>query len=566
MAVLLPFLALALGLVAVLVAETGAKERPLAELAVVVAGVAAALAPLRYGLPLAVVLSTFGGFLLDFAGGRALYWNEAFVLLLIARSAVVRRPSAAEAVAAAGVVGMFGAYVLAGTDPTASLWGAKILLTSVAAGWAIARSDVGWREWKALQYALSVAVGANVVLALWQHSKGVSGLSDLGLEYGERIRETAGGGAVRAFGGFTSPAALSYTLAIAICTWTALALGRGAATRGALTTPWVPAAAGAGILLAVDRTALIALLAALLVLAVTFSKKILVPVAAVVLGVGVGFGAAVSPERRASFESSASARLALWQEHLRDFRPFGRGPATAGSAYKRVEPPGWVRPFQVPHAWRLSYDRMEITGSDLSLVQTRIRPRPPLSITASVRAADEPARLRVSLERESGTWQTLFERDIRSMRERRLHLKIPRGPSPSARVWFVVTPVQEEGAGARTLEVRQFRVHGLPEPRTPAEQVWQRWFEKTPAALQSDGPGLVDNLYVSWAFQYGIAGVALCALWATLLLWPTILPRKGVATTAAALVGVFLVVAAVAVNVWEEAPVDFLVAVVFALA
>ena len=50
------------------------------------------------------------------------------------------------------------------------------------------------------------------------------------------------------------------------------------------------------------------------------------------------------------------------------------------------------------------------------------------------------------------------------------------------------------------VELRELRVAGLAQPRTPAERVWKRWFERTPAALEGNGPGLVDNQYVSWLF------------------------------------------------------------------
>jgi len=122
-------------------------------------------------------------------------------------------------------------------------------------------------------------------------------------------------------------------------------------------------------------------------------------------------------------------------------------------------------------------------------------------------------------------------------------------------------PVPATGA---VITLEQLRVAGLPPPRNEAERIWNRWFARTPAALEGDGPGLVDNLYVSWIYQYGVLGVALCLVWIVLLLWPALRRHKGCATRTATLVGAFLVVSAIAVSVWEESPTDFLAAIVFA--
>jgi O-antigen ligase len=77
---------------------------------------------------------------------------------------------------------------------------------------------------------------------------------------------------------------------------------------------------------------------------------------------------------------------------------------------------------------------------------------------------------------------------------------------------------------------------------------------------------LVDNLYVSWLFQYGLLGAALCLVWFAVLLRPVLAVRRNSAVTAASLVGVFLVVGASTVSLWEESPTDFLAAIVFAFA
>jgi hypothetical protein len=147
--------------------------------------------------------------------------------------------------------------------------------------------------------------------------------------------------------------------------------------------------------------------------------------------------------------------------------------------------------------------------------------------------------------------------------------KASRHPTGAA-VWAEFpTPSKPPGASRRgqtgaPISLRRLHLTGLPAPRSPAERIWQRWFDRTPAALQSDGAGLVDNLYVSWLWQYGLLGLAICGAWVALLLWPLFARKKSAAVTSAALVGVFLIVGAAAVNIWEEAPTDLLAALVFA--
>jgi hypothetical protein len=120
-------------------------------------------------------------------------------------------------------------------------------------------------------------------------------------------------------------------------------------------------------------------------------------------------------------------------------------------------------------------------------------------------------------------------------------------------------------SGEPAVDVRDLRIDGLPPRRTPAERIWQRWFERTPAALQSDGPGLVDNLYVSWIWQYGLLGLLICVGWLAVLIRPMLVAKREPAAVTAALLGIFLIVGAFAVNIWEEAPTDVLTAVVLAL-
>ena len=79
--------------------------------------------------------------------------------------------------------------------------------------------------------------------------------------------------------------------------------------------------------------------------------------------------------------------------------------------------------------------------------------------------------------------------------------------------------------------------------------------------------GVVDNQYLSWLFQYGIAGGSLlCVLWLAALSLPLVAAaRSAPLTMAAGLVAVFLAVAGVAVNVWEEAPTDLLAGIIIGL-
>lgn len=189
-------LALLLGLGALLVARDGAGERPVIALVIVVFGSAAALLPFRYGLPAAIVLSGFEGFLLAFVGDRGRFWNEAFMVVLVGRSLVARLPSRRESAAVLAVVAAFSLYLAAGSSLREDAWGAKVLLTSAVVGWAVARLGVGRAEWLACYRGLTVLAGSGLVLAVWQRAEGVEGLQRLGLDYGDRIREVSGGGAV----------------------------------------------------------------------------------------------------------------------------------------------------------------------------------------------------------------------------------------------------------------------------------------------------------------------------------------------------------------------------------
>jgi hypothetical protein len=816
-AILVPAVALALGGLAILVAQHGAHNRPALAVVVVLVGAVAAVLPFRYGLPLAIGLAGFEGFFHDFVGPRALYWNEAFTAGLVIRSCVVRRPSRREVAAAAALAAVYALYLATGTSLKADLWGGKVLLSSVVVGWALARLGIGRPEWRAIYLALATVAGAGLTLGIWQRAKGVQGLFGLGLDYGQRIREVAGGGHVRIFGGFTSAAPFSYMLAIALCAWIGLFLTGGQERRLARETAWLPVVVIAGIVLAVDRTAVIGLAVAGVVLALAFRRNVLLATAAaaaviaavVLLVVGASGG---------QLGDTAHARASLWREYVADFRVFGAGPASVGSAYDKVGPKDWQPPLVVPNDWDVRFDRIVLDRQSQPLVSSRLKPRPPVTISARARSVDRPRRLVATLgssldppgpavlsmlvpkahavrvamrvpggaggseplwltavpallgrtyggrlvnlvenpsfeqgttawypleffakgatiarddrvsHRESAslaitptaakqgaytfltmppgvytatawvradarttvvarltdnvvsalTTNTVVEPDTwtkvsvsgRIERNRNvLYLwtttKVPfridevqvepgrtataycdgRVPhcrwsgepdastsfraamtrltaplsrtdttarvastaspmprsapfglevdgeqmdvrrilgsraylvarSPAARdheagagAWAVLAvPEREELTGDAAVTLTGLRVNPAAPSRTPAERIWERWFDDTPAALEGDGPGLVDNLYVSWIFQYGLLGVVFAAAWIAALLWPWFARRRGPATIAASLVGVFLVVAAVAVSVWEESPTDLLAAVVFAAA
>ncbi len=858
LAILLPATGTTLGVGAILVSRAGTGDRPVLSLAVILLGAAAGLAPVRYGLPLAIILAGFLGFEADFAGRYALYWNEAFALAAVGRSLIARGPSRRELAAAATVVLVFAGYVASGTSLRADLWGLKVLFTSVAIGWAIARLS-GKREWNAVYYGLATLSAGSLILGIWQRSQGVEGLATLGLEYGDRIREVSGGGAIRIFGGFTSAAPLSYTLAITFCAWIALFLGGSPDRRIAVATAWVPVVSSAGIFLAVDRTAIAALVAAVLVLALAMRNRVLLLAggATTLIAVGViifsGSGSALSQQH---LRSSALARVTLWEKYLADFKPFGAGPATAGSAYHKVAPADWDAPLRVPHDWDITFDRIIMDSYSEPYLDTSLRSPTRLAFTARVEGIGIPRRLTVrlgtttlldrvitesrdvpiafrvpahrprstafvisatrvrppvprahpvyrgrllnvarnpSVERNVVGWHAVWQfnpgteitRDatfprfgnfalrvsgaeratptkhgggvyygddgnlvVRSgrrytasayLRAPKRHQKVyftivdpggdrreitstvfelsrtwrrysftytpgrtsstveflvkprvrsesspqprvgdtffldgfqfeqgetatpycdgsvlrcawrgtphgsrssragsttladalaepPHGtsretirvastkpPMPQrtpfritigaeeleilsivgatryrvargightaasahprgATVWATLGNTEPERARVSTtppgpaLRVTDLSVSGLPTPRTPAERIWNSWFKETPAALEGSGPGLVDNLYVSWIFQYGLLGVLLCLLWLRVLLQPAFRRPVGSVAMTATLVGGFLVFASSAVAVWEESPTDFFAALFFALA
>lgn len=100
--------------------------------------------------------------------------------------------------------------------------------------------------------------------------------------------------------------------------------------------------------------------------------------------------------------------------------------------------------------------------------------------------------------------------------------------------------------------------------QTEAERVYAR-VHKDRRSLVGAHAGVVDNLYLSWLFQYGIVlGGLLCIIFVGVLLRPM---RSGLEGNPLAVTmqlwGLFLVLGALVVNIWEEFPVDFLVALGF---
>src|SRR5207244_3015504 len=126
-------------------------------------------------------------------------------------------------------------------------------------------------------------------------------------------------------------------------------------------------------------------------------------------------------------------------------------------------------------------------------------------------------------------------------------------PGPETLGGYVHAPV--------ALKFRSVRVEGLAGATTKAQDIYNRQVDR------GELPGLVDNQYVSWLFEYGVLGVLICGLWVAFLLGPmfrAVGPSSLV--LAARLVGVFVLVAALAVNVWEESPTDLVAALVISQA
>ena len=569
---LLPVIGAAIGGAAILISDRGVADRPALSALILAVATAAGLAPLRYGLPVAVVIAFFEGFMADFAGDPALYWNEVFIALLAARSLRQRRPSWREGLVVAAFAALFLGYLAAGTKPLAVFWGAKVLLTSVIAAWAIARMrGLGRREWLAINYGLATGVAASLVLAGWQRHVGFVHLLRQGLPDG-RIRDAEGGG-ILAHAGFASASPFAYTLALALLCWLGLALSSRERVT-ALWTVWLPLAGIVGLAWTNNHLTPLALGIALVALAARSMvgrrwKALLL--ATLMIGVG---GAAVGVAyHRWSSRASATIRMRLWEEYLRELSPFGAGPASAGSAYRHAEFRPWLPPLTFGTEWpEYSVDHGQVlrgmrTAGTLYVTAGDARTRPPLTLRTGVAS---PLRSRQLVIRFHGS--VLFRGSVPADRYRPIQLRVPAGQG-SARLDLKAMPRARRispGRPAIAIRVRGPLVVGVPRARTPTLRVYQRMWERDAGLrLNPRGllPGTVDNQYVSWVFQYGIFGGVLCVVWLGVLLVPLV--RRGELRSLAlggGFCAAFLAAAGLGVNIWEESPADLLGAVVLGLA
>jgi hypothetical protein len=325
-----------LGEVIVWIERAGVQTRPLVGIALLLAGVAAAIVPLRYGLFFVIVCCAFQGFLIDFIGTPGLYWKEAFVAALVARALRRRLPTLAELGTFLIVGGIMLAYVVLNHSVTEVSWGAKILLLFVLAAWAVRAFDFGPREWVASFAALMVVVAASFVLAQWQRHEGVYGLLNLGFTYGGPVRQV--GNDLRVFAGFIYGAPFAYTMALAALCWFALLLS--GYTQAALRTLWVPGAASIGIVWSLSRIALVGLVIACAVVTLRQRRIHVVAPAALIFAGLIIFASGSSLGflgQGFTFSSqSAKDRTALWKERWSEVGVFGGGPGSAGAAFARA--------------------------------------------------------------------------------------------------------------------------------------------------------------------------------------------------------------------------------------
>lgn len=417
----------------------GTGARPGLAILVLLVAVAAALAPLRIALPVGIVLASLQNVWFAFVGTPAQQWKEVFVLILAARAlrGRSRAPSSmAIAVLALGTAWLL-VYLLRGTSFSAFAWGTKILFLFVIFGGALAALEPREREWRAAWMGMAVAVAANVTIAIWQSYLGVEGLIGLGFEYGREVRLAEG--AFRVFAGFLYAAPFADFLAIVALCWAGMLLS--SRPGRALPWAWVPALAGIGMILALNRTAFMALAGAVVIVALRRRKILAVAaVAAIALAAFFTFPTASTRDLISQGASgnapSAVARMELWERRLADATLLGEGPGSAGSAAQRTN-----------SAW-LEED-----------------------VIAAPNIADLLAK------------------------------------------------------------------------------------------------GVVDNQYVSWLYSFGlIGGAVLVATW--LLFLGSVLfqrPRRDAVQAAAQLVATFAMIAALTINLWEEFPINFLLAVIFGL-
>jgi len=555
----------------VAVERRGLGERPALVALVLLLSVAAGVAPLRFALPAGIALAGFDGFYASFAGEKALYWNEIFVGAVAARTLLQRRFSRFELFGASAVAALFLGYLLSGTDLRAVAWGAKVLLSSAVLAWAVARSRTGRPEWVAAYHGLAFVVAGNLVLAVWQRSEGFRGLRALGFEKTE-LKEGPSG-AIRAFGGLSSQAPFAYALTLAAICWLALMLGGRRDRSVAAATFWVPLFAVAGIVLSADRLAAGAIVICAVTGAIRHVDRVraVVGAAAIValLAAAIAFAGAGT---RGFFAQSVDihselvvSRIGLWRDYLRYLTLFGAGPATAGSAYQKVAPPGLPVIFEGPD-WFPRYTvlgRSYFVGRQHVVVSLRMpfRKRPQLVLSGAGRSTDVTRAVTFSLD-DLRTKRVVHRTRFSSQRRTPFSFRIPAGRGDLGILVVVDSvPVSSTRPQAFPVEFWDVQLQGWREPPSQAERVRERRLFTGPDA------GVVDNQYVSWIFEYGVAGVVLCLVFVGGVLRPLFrrcdVPSLGVA---AGLTGVFCVIAAVVVNVWEETPTDLVAGIILGLA
>jgi hypothetical protein len=386
---------------------------------------------------------------------------------------------------------------------------------------------------------------------------------------------------LRSFGGFTSAAPFAYALALVVLAWLAFLVADGDGRRLALRTVWVPPVALAGIALSLDRIALVGLTATILVGSLLHVRRraalALVALAPLVLG---GVLVLAGPSARSfllegfTFSShSAKARTLLWREYAHALDISGHGPASAGAAYERSRHSLAPR-TEFGRGW-YSLER-DPAGSRFRWMSTRARllvgrpgherRRSQLVLVASSLAVERT--LTVSYGRV-----VLIRSVIPATETKTLLAVIPSGRGRALLRLAARPPAFRPDSGSprdpRRLSIRleSLRVSDAGPPRDTTAVIYARVTERAGvAALQGTAPGVVDNLYLSWLFQYGyVLGAGLCVIWAGVLLWPTVRRRRDedALVSAMRLWGLFLLLAALVVNIWEEFPVDFLVAIGF---
>ena len=578
----LPAAAAALGGSAIGLQYLGVGQRPVPSLLILLTGLGAALVPLRIGLPVAVVLACFQTTIGDFFGPPGRYWKELFVAVFVLR-ALRRRPlGRGELAAVVGIVCVYVAYLATGTPLLAVGWAAKILFIAALAGWAVYRLGASRAEWTAVYYGLAVAAGANVVLGIWQRAEGWAGLTALGLPYGTRVRQ-APTGALRSFGGFTTAAPFAYTLALVVLAWIAFLVAGSDQRRIAAKTAWVPVAALAGIALSLDRIALVGLTAAVLLGALRHFRNRAALALLTLTPVAVGLVLVLAGPSARSFllqgftfgSKSADTRRLLWREYGRELDVFGHGPGSAGAAYGRAvhrEAPvvrnarGWyaLERDASGHRFQWMATRAGLLVGESAHDRRRVR----LDLYVSSFAVGRT--LTVSYGRA-----ILAAARVPPVGSATVRVLVPAGRGQVLVRLAVRPPGQIPGrASPRDRRRLSIRLDGLSAldagpPRDETAAIYARVRKRAGAGeLRGTAPGVVDNLYLAWLFQYGLVlGFVLCAAWAFLPVRPTILAREDddALVVAMRLWGLFLVVAALVVNIWEEFPVDFLVAVGFAL-